>query len=144
MCCYGQLVTSLMQLDLSVSLFSICSVQFTPFSHVHLFAEPWTAACQASLSITNPGAYPSSCPSTWWCYSTISSCLPLLFLPSIFPNIRVFPMSQLFPSSGQIIGASASPSILPMNIQDWFYLEWIGLISSRSKGLWRVFCNTIV
>ena len=53
MCCYGQLVTSLMQLDLSVSLFSICSVQFTPFSHVGLFATPWTAACQATLSITN-------------------------------------------------------------------------------------------
>ena len=53
MCCYGQLATNLMQLDLSVSLFSICSVQFSPFSHVGLFATPWAAACQVSLSITN-------------------------------------------------------------------------------------------
>ena len=53
MCCYGQQVTNLMQLDLSVSLFSICWVQFSPFSHVRLFTVPWAAACQASLSITN-------------------------------------------------------------------------------------------
>ena len=53
MCCYGLLVTNLMQLELSVSFFSICSVQFSPFSYVCLFEMPWTAACQASLSITN-------------------------------------------------------------------------------------------
>ena len=51
-CCYGQLVTNLIQSDSSVSFFSICSVQFSPFSGVHLFAMPWTAACQASLSTT--------------------------------------------------------------------------------------------
>ena len=66
-----------------------------------------------------------------------SSCLPS-FLTSGF-----FPMSQFFPSGGQIIGASASASILPVNIQDWFYLEWTGLISSQSMGLSRVFSNTI-
>ena len=53
MCCYGQLVTNLVQLDLSVSLFSIFSFQLDPFSRVRLFATLWTAACQASLSITN-------------------------------------------------------------------------------------------
>ena len=53
MCSYGQLVTNSMQLDLSVSLFSVCSVQFDPFSRVRVFATPWTAACQASLFITN-------------------------------------------------------------------------------------------
>ena len=53
MCSYEQLVTNSMQLDLSVSLFSVCLVQFDPFSRVRVFAMPWTAACQASLSITN-------------------------------------------------------------------------------------------
>ena len=136
MCCYGQLVTSLMQLDLSVSLFSICSVQFTPFSHVRLFAEPWTAACQASLSITNPEAYPSSCPSTWWCYPTISSCLPLLFLPSIFPNIRVFSNESILP----IRCANSWSFSFSINFSSEysgliFFLGWTGWISLQSKGL---------
>ena len=69
-------------------------------------------------------------------------CHPLLLLPSIFPNIRVFPMSQFFASCGQNIGASAS--VLPMNIQDWFPLGWTGLISLQSKGLSKVFSNTTV
>ena len=71
-------------------------------------------------------------------------CHPLLLLPSIFPSIRVFfffPMSQFFPSGGQSIGASASASVLPLHIQDWFPLELIGLISLQSKGLSRVFSN---
>ena len=144
MCGYGQLVTSLMQLDLSVSLFSICSVQFSPFSRVHLFAKPWTAACQASLSITNSRSLLKLMsidlvmPSNHLILSSPS--LPA----SIVPNISIFQMTQFFPSGGQIIGASASASVLPVNIQDWLYLGWIGLISSRSKGLSRVFSNTIV
>ena len=68
-------------------------------------------------------------------------CRPLL-LPSIFPSIRVFQMSQLFISGGQSIGVSASTSVLPMNIQDRFPLGWTGLISLQSKGLSRVFSNT--
>ena len=71
-------------------------------------------------------------------------CHPLLLLPSIFPSIRVFLMSQFFASGGQSIGASASPSVLPMNIQDWLPLGWTGLISLLSKGLSRVFSNTTV
>ena len=55
-----------------------------------------------------------------------------------------FPMSQFFPSGGQITGASASASVLPVNIQDWFFLGWTGLISLQSKGISRVFSNTIV
>ena len=62
-------------------------------------------------------------------------CLPLLLPLSIFPSIRVFQMSQLFSSGGQSIGVSASTSVLPMNIQDWFPLGWTGLISLHSKGL---------
>ena len=67
-----------------------------------------------------------------------SSCLQS-FLTSVS-----FPMSQFFPSGGQIIAASASASVLPVNIQEWFYLSWTGLISLQSKGLSRVFSNTIV
>ena len=68
-----------------------------------------------------------------------------LLLPSIFPSIRVFSkVSQFFKSGGQSFGASASASVLSMNIQDWFPLGWTGLISLLSKGLIRVFCNTTV
>ena len=67
----------------------------------------------------------------------------LLLLPSIFPSIRVFPMSQLFTSHGQSIGVSASASVLPMNIQDWFPLGWTSWISLLSKGLSRLFSNNI-
>ena len=71
-------------------------------------------------------------------------CRPLLLLPSIFPSIRVFQMSQFFTSGGQRIGVSASTSVFPMNIQDWFPLGWTGWISLQSKGLSRVFSNTTV
>ena len=71
-------------------------------------------------------------------------CRPILLLPSIFPSMTVFSMSQLFASGGQSIGVSASASVLPMNIQDWFHLGWAGWISLQSKGLSRVFSNTTV
>ena len=65
-------------------------------------------------------------------------CCPLLHLHSIFPSIRVFsnkPVSQLFAAGSQSIGASASASVLPMNIQHWFPLGWTRLISLQPKGL---------
>ena len=71
-------------------------------------------------------------------------CHPLILLPSIFPSIRVFPTSQFFASGGQSIGASASASVLLMNIQDWFPLGWTGWISLQSKGLSKIFSNTTV
>ena len=83
-------------------------------------------------------------PLSQWCHPTISSCCPLLLLPSILSSIRVFPMSQFFASGGQSIRASASASVLPMHIQDWFPLGLTGLISLQSKGLSRVFSNTTV
>ena len=70
-------------------------------------------------------------------------CCPLLLLPSIFPNIRVF-SNESAASGGQSIGVSASASVLPMNIQDWFPLGCTGLISLQSKGLSRVFPNTTI
>ena len=69
-------------------------------------------------------------------------CYPLLLLPSVFPSIRVFPMSSLFTSGGQSIWASAS--VLPMNIQGWFPVGLTGLISLQSKGLSRVFFSSTV
>ena len=61
-------------------------------------------------------------------------CCPLFLLPLIFPSIRVFfPVSQFFASGGQSIGVSASASVLPMNIQNWFPLGWTGWISLQSK-----------
>ena len=71
-------------------------------------------------------------------------CRPLLVLPWSFPASGSFTLSQFFASDGQSIGASASASILPMNIQDWFPLGWTGWISLQSKGLSRVFSNTTV
>ena len=72
----------------------------------------------------------------------LNLCCLLLLLPSIFPSIRVFSNGQLFASGGQSIGASASASVLPVNIQDWFPLGLIGLIALQSKELSRVFSHT--
>ena len=91
-----------------------------------------------------PEVYSNSCPSSWWCHPTISSSvIPFSPLQS-FPESGSFQMSQFFASGGQSIGISASASVLPMNIQDWFSLGLTGWISLQSKGLSRVFSNTIV
>ena len=106
---------------------------------------PWTAACQASLSIINSGIYPNSGPLSRWCHPTFSSSVvPFSSCPQSFPALGSFPMSQFFTSGGQSIGVSASASVLPVNIQDWFPLGWTGLIALQSKELSRVFSNTTV
>ena len=92
-----------------------------------------------------PGAYLNSCPSSQWCHPTIlSSVIPLTSYLQSFPAPASFPLSQFFASGSQSIGASASASALPMNIQDWFPLGWTGWISLQPKGLSRVFSNTTV
>ena len=104
-----------------------------------LFATPWTAACQTSLSVTNYWSLlklmsiESVIPS-----NNLILCRSLLCLLQSFPASGSFPMSQFFTSGGQSIGVSASTSILPMNIQDLFPLGWTGWISLQSKGLPRV------
>ena len=93
----------------------------------------------------SPGAYPNSRPLSWWCHSTISSSVvPFSSCLQSFPASGSFPMNQFFTSGGQSIGDSASASVLPMNIQNWFPLGWTGWISLQSKGLSRVFSNTTV
>ena len=74
----------------------------------------------------------------------LNLCHLLLLLPSIFPSIRVFSNESFFASNGQSIGPSASTSVLPMNIQDWFPLGWTGLISLLLNRLSRVFSNTTI
>ena len=129
----------------AIAIFS--SVQFS-HSVVSDSATPWTAACQNSLPITvgdnsqsllKLSSIESVKPS-----NHLILCRPLLFPPSIFPSIWSFHMSQLFASGGQSIGDSASASILPMNIWDWFPLGLTGWISLQSKGLSRVLSNTTV
>ena len=91
-----------------------------------------------------PGVHPNPCPLSRWCHPTISSSIvPFFSCPQSLPASESFQMSQFFTSGGQSIGVSAS-AVLPMNIQDWFPLWLAGLISLQSKGLARVFSNTIV
>ena len=74
-----------------------------------------------------PGVYPNSCPLSQWCHPTISSSvIPFSSCPQSFPASGSVQMSQLFASGGQNMGVSASTSVLPMNIQDWFPLGWTG------------------
>ena len=138
--------------DLSLKYFAIisrvkqsivCKHQFSSvqlLSSVQLFVTPWTAACQASLSIT----YSQSLPKLMSIESVMPSnhlilCCPLFLLPSIFPNIRVFSNEsalhirwpKYWRFSFNILG-------IPMNTQDWSPLGWTGWMSLQSKGLSRV------
>ena len=113
-------------------------------NHVPLCATPWIAAHQASLSFTISLSLLKLMSFEWVIPSNyLILCHPLL-LPSIFPSIMVFPVSWLFESGCQNIGASALASVLPTNIQDWFPLGWTGLISLLSKGLSGVFSSNTV
>ena len=114
-------------------------------SHVWLFVTPWTAAHQTPCPFPTPRACSNSSLSNQWCHPTISFSV-VLFSSCLqsSPASGSFQMSQLFTSGGQCIGASASASILPMNIRGWFLLGLTGLISLLSKGLSRVFSSTTV
>ena len=96
--------------------------QLTEFTYLH-----WLISIESVM----PSSHPSS-------VVPLSSCL------QSFPESGSFPVSQFFISGGQRIGVSASSSVLPMNIQDWFLLGWNGWITLQSKGLSRVFSNTTV
>ena len=116
-------------------------------SRVQLFVTPWTAACHTSLSFTI----------SWSLFKLMfiefesvmhptisSSVISFSSFPQSFPASGSFPMSQLFTSGGQSIGASASASVLPVNIQRWFPLGLTDLIFLLSKGLSRVFSSTTI
>ena len=91
-----------------------------------------------------PGAYSNPCPLSWWCQPAISSSVVPFSCPQSLASSGFFPMSQFFAWGGQIIGVSASTSVLPMNTQEWSPLRWTGWTSLQSKGLSRVFSNTTV
>ena len=114
------------------------------FSHVRLFVTTQQRT-KLPCPSPSPGVCSNSCPLSRWCYSTISfSVIPFFSCPQSFPASGSFPMSQLFASGGQSIGASASALVLPMKIQGWFPLGWTGLIFLLSKALSRVFSSTTV
>ena len=123
----------------------INSVQFS-YSAVSDFLQPHGLQ-HVMLPCPSPtaGACSNSCPSWQWCHPTISSSIvPFSSYLQSSPASRSFQMSQLFASGSQSIGVSASASVLPMNIQDWFPLGLTGLISLKFKGLSRVFSNTTI
>ena len=134
-----------------------------PFIHwwiLMLFPVQFSSVAQSYLTLWDPmehtrlpcpslipGACSNSCPLSQWCHRTISSSVvPFSSGLQCFLASGSFPMSQFFTSGGQSIGASASASgsVLPMNIQDWFPLGLTGWISLQSKRLSRVFSNTTV
>ena len=122
-------------------MFQLSSVQ--SLSRVRLFATPWTAARQATLSINNSRSLPNSCSLSRLCHPTISSSVtPFSSCPQYFPGSGSFAMSWLFASSGQSIRVSAL--VFPINIQGWFSLGLTGFISLQSKGLSKVFSYTTV
>ena len=127
-------------LNVSSHYFAFSSVQFSrslvsdsllPYEQQH--ARP---PCPSPT----PGVYPDPCPLSWWCHPTISSSvIPFSSHLQSCSASWSFQMSQFFASGGQSIRVSASASIHPMNIQDWFPLGWAGWISLQSKRLSRVF-----
>ena len=133
-------MNSLLQLE---TLFVVAVLSL---SHVRLFVCPWTAAHQAACLSLSLGVY------VHLRLMSIELVIPsnhlilccLLLLPSIFPSIRSFPVSWLFPSGSLSIGASVSASVLPKNIQGWSPLGLAGMISLQSKGPSRVFSNTTI
>ena len=113
-------------------------------SRVWLFATPWTAVPQASLSITSsPSLLKLMSIELVMPFNHLILCCPLR-LPNLSQNQGFFQNSHVLPSGGQRIGSSASASVLPMNIQDWSPLGWTGWISLQFKGLSRVFSNITV
>ena len=114
-------------------------------SHVWFFATPWAIACQAPLFLTVSWSLLIFMSTELVMLSKhiilfIPPCLSFCLQP--FPASGYFPMSQLFASGGQSIGASASAWLLPVNIQGWFPLGLTGLISLLFKGLSKVFSST--
>jgi len=125
----------------------LCGLGSVQFSHSVVSDSSQSCGLQHTrlpCPSPTPGACSNSCSSSRWYHPTISSSVvPFSHLQSL-PASGSFQMSQFFISDGQSMGASASASVLPMNIQDWFPLGLTGWISLQSKGPSRVFCSTTV
>ena len=123
---------------------------FFTFSSVQSLSRVWHLQSHGLQHNRLPCPSPTSracsysCLSSWGSHPTISSSVPFFSRLQSFPALGSFPMGQFFTWGGQSIGVSASTSVLPMNIQDWFPLGSTHLISLQSKGLSRIFSNTTV
>ena len=125
-----------------IILLLLSSVQL--LSRVWLFVTPWTAACQASLSITNSrSSFKLISTESVMPSNHLILCRPLLLPPSIFPSIRVFKWVSSSHQVAKVLEFQLQ-SVLPMKTQDWSHLGWTGWISLQSKGLSRVFSNNTV
>ena len=128
--------------------FEIKCRESVQFSHSVVSDSLWPHELQHAkfpCPSLSPRVCSNSCPLSWWCHPTISSSVTSFSsCPQSSPTSGSFPMSRFFSSGGQMIGVSASTSVLPVKIQDWFSLGWTGWISLQSKGLSRVFSNTTV
>ena len=114
------------------------------FSHWVMSNPLWPHGLQHARMLCPlfPSICSNSCPLSWWCHPNISSSdITFSSCPQSFLSWGSFPMSWLFTSGAQSIGASASASVLSVNIQGWFPLGLTGLVSLLSKGLWRVFSS---
>ena len=145
-----------------LSILSLMSICLPSISVYHLPSSPepqFSSVTQSCLTLwphglqharvpcpsPPPAACSNSCPLSLWCHPTISSSVvPFSSCLQSFPASGSFQMSQFFTSGGQSIRVSASASVLPVNIQDWFPLGWTGWISLQTKGLSKVFSNTTV
>ena len=120
----------------------------TQFSHSVVSDSLWPHESQHArppCPSPTPGVYPNPCPLSRWCHPAISSSVvPFSSCLQSLPASGSFPVGQLFIWGGQVIGVSASASVLPMNTNDWSPLGWTGWISLQSKGLSRVFSSTTV
>ena len=131
--------------ELDSSAVNINSIQFSPAVVSDSFRPHSLQHARLACPSPTIRACSNSCPLSWWCHPTISSSIvPFFFCLQPFPASGSFPMSQFFTSGDKSIGVSASASVLPMTIQDWFPLDLTGWISLQSKGLSRVFSNTTV
>ena len=132
-------------------LMSLCNTIGLPWYSVQLLRSVWFMWAHElqHARLPYPSSAPRACsnssPLTQSCYPTISSSVvPFSFCLQSLLASGSFPMSDTFTPSGQSIGVSASASVLPMNIQDWFPLGLTDLISLQSKGLSRIFSNTTI
>ena len=123
----------------------IYSVQFSHSVTFDSLRPPGLQHARLPCPSPTSRAFSNSCPLSQWCHPTISSSVvPFSSCLQSFPVSESFPVSQFFSWGGQNIRVSASISVLPMNIQDWFPLGWTGWISLQSKRFSRVFSNTTV
>ena len=131
--------------DISFTSPNMMMVQFSHLIVSDSLWPHWLQHTRLPCPSPIPRAHSNSCPSSQWCHPTIScSVIPFSSHLQSFQASGSFQMSQFFTWGGQSIGVSASASVLPMNIQDWFPLRWTGWISLQSKGLSRVFSKITV